>query len=480
MSAQVIVMILGLVFVIYIARYLGAEGFGKYSFAVAFTGLFSVVCYFGLNMLVIRAVSRDKSLAGKYLGSIILLRVLLSLVTLFLIFTVINLMGYPEDTKIIVYIMGLYVVLTAYALLPRSIFQAFEKMEYTALMQVIEKIILVSLGIYVLISGYKLFESELIAVVSIFLISALFNLVISFYICIKNFTKPEFEFDKKFWRHLLKEGFPLALYVILVPFFFKITIISVSLIEEDVATGMYSAAFNLLIALLVIPQMFNKAMLPVMSKLFVSGKKSLKFSMEKSIKYLFILAFPIAVGIIILGDKIILLFYGKEFTDSILVIQILALFLPFRFINFILINSLISINKQWFVTISILVCGVSNVISNLILIPVYGVKGAAIATVITEILFLILLFYFVNKFLYKEFKKDITGYLSSLLKVILGGIIMGVFVYYFKDLELLNIQIIDLIITVIFAGLLYFVVLFVLRTFSKQDLNMLKSIKERK
>lgn len=53
--------------VIFIARYLGDIGYGKYSFAVAFTALFSVLSDLGLSTLTIRDVAQDRSLANKYL-----------------------------------------------------------------------------------------------------------------------------------------------------------------------------------------------------------------------------------------------------------------------------------------------------------------------------------------------------------------------------------------------------------------------------
>ena len=53
----------------YTARYLGAEGFGILSFALAFTGIFGVFTNLGLSTLTVREVARDKSLASKYLGN---------------------------------------------------------------------------------------------------------------------------------------------------------------------------------------------------------------------------------------------------------------------------------------------------------------------------------------------------------------------------------------------------------------------------
>ncbi|NQE53924.1 hypothetical protein C5S29_10050 [ANME-1 cluster archaeon GoMg3.2] len=67
-------------------------------------------------------------------------------------------MDYPEDTTYAVYLFGIYMILTSFALTFRAIFQAFERMQYDAVVIVIEQIILVSLVLFVLFSGYGLIE----------------------------------------------------------------------------------------------------------------------------------------------------------------------------------------------------------------------------------------------------------------------------------------------------------------------------------
>ncbi|MCK4491975.1 MAG: oligosaccharide flippase family protein, partial [Candidatus Altiarchaeales archaeon] len=116
---------LGLIFTVAIARSFGDVAFGKYSFALAFTSLFAVIMDLGFNQLAIREIARDKKLAEKYMGNIILMKLLLSILFLVFIVIVINLMGYPSSTKLIVYVFGVYVVLSSFGQFFRAIFHAF-------------------------------------------------------------------------------------------------------------------------------------------------------------------------------------------------------------------------------------------------------------------------------------------------------------------------------------------------------------------
>ena len=71
---HIVTMVLGLIFTVSLARCFGDVAFGKYSFALAFTALFAVLMDLGFNQLTIREVARDKTLAKKYMGNILIIK----------------------------------------------------------------------------------------------------------------------------------------------------------------------------------------------------------------------------------------------------------------------------------------------------------------------------------------------------------------------------------------------------------------------
>ena len=127
-AAQVVVAIISLVLSIFIARTLGDVVFGKYSFALAFTAIFAVFSDLGYNTLLIREVARDKTQASKYLNNVLSMRALMSLVFFAFIVITINVMGYPSDTKNIVYLFGVYTLVVSFPAVFKVTFCAFEKM----------------------------------------------------------------------------------------------------------------------------------------------------------------------------------------------------------------------------------------------------------------------------------------------------------------------------------------------------------------
>jgi len=127
-AAQFVTAILSLVLAIFIARSLGDVIFGKYSFALSFTALFAVFSDLGYNTLLIREVARDKAQASKYLNNVLCMRALISLVIFAIIVITINVMSYPADTKNVVYLFGIYTLVTSFAAVFKVTFRAFEKM----------------------------------------------------------------------------------------------------------------------------------------------------------------------------------------------------------------------------------------------------------------------------------------------------------------------------------------------------------------
>ena len=126
---------------IYTAIHLEPSGFGILSFAVGFTALFAFLPDLGLSILVVREVARDKSLAPKYLANVGLMKLILAVACFGLIALVVNIgqvvKGYPQETVIAVYLIGLSVVLNGLNHLAYAMFRAFQRMEYQSLGQML-------------------------------------------------------------------------------------------------------------------------------------------------------------------------------------------------------------------------------------------------------------------------------------------------------------------------------------------------------
>ena len=445
---------------VFMTRYLGDVGFGKYSFAVTFTMLFAILSDLGMGGLLTREVARDKTSADKYFGNVSLIKTILSLIVYVLIVITINLMNYPSDTRLAVYILGFYVLFDSFTLnFFCPIYRAFEKMEYEALVHVIKNFITVALG---LLAIYL--DLGFIALISAFLIGSIFGFVVGLSMVIKRFTKPKIEIDFAFWSEFMKKALPFAMGAIFVPIYFNIDKVMLSVMKGDAVVGWYSGATTLVYALLIIPSAFNGSIFPIMSRWYITDKKnSLKVLYEKSFKYLLMLALPIAVGTTILADRIVLLILGEEFVNSIIVLQILVWVLVFMFLNNLIGGVLGAINKQMVGAAFAGVAALLNIILNLLLIPEFGGVGAAVATVATEGVGFIYICHYVSTHMHKISAHRV------IVKPLFASLIMGVFL-------MLPLKDVNLVLIILSATLIYALSILLIKGFIKEDLNLIRQL----
>jgi O-antigen/teichoic acid export membrane protein len=422
-SAEVITKFLAFMLTIYIARYLQEAGFGKYSFAIAFTSFFSVISDLGINNLTIREIARNKDFAGKYIGNFSIAKVLFSFIALILLYIIINLMNYPSDTKVAVYIFGIYVVVSSFGQFLISVFRAYEKMEYETFVRVIEKISLVFLVICVIY-----FKRGLIEIAFSFLLSSSLSFIIAYIIIIKKFTIPQFKIDRKFLKDSIKEALPFGLTFLFGIIYFKIDTVMLSLMQGDAVVGWYNAAYNIIDGLTaVVATSIANACYPTMSKYYITSKNELKNIFIQSFLILLISGFIISCIVTVYSEQFIHLFYGDKYSNSALSLKILVWAFFVICISNISSTLLYATNKQRIVTIGTGLGALINITLNLILIPRYSLLGAAFATLITELLGFVIYMYYSLRVLdirrgdYKYILTDIVQRSRIILKKYFGS-----------------------------------------------------------
>ena len=467
LATNIIGRILSFFYIMYTARYLGVEGFGILSFALAFTGIFGVFTDLGLGQLTIREVARDKSLAGKYLANISVMKVILVTVTFGLITFTINLLGYPGEMIKVVYLIALFVIFESFIEMFNSIFQAFEKMEYQSVGQILNSVLILAGAIFAIKHNFSVIGFAFLYFIASFIVLGYSLIILKW-----RFSNPfsaslvwaprKIETDWSLWKSIIKKALPFGLTAIFTTIYFKIDTVMLSLMKGNAVVGWYNAAYRLIFVLMLIPTAVVGSVFPVISRLYISSKDSIRLTFEISFKYLLIVGLPIAVGTSILADKIILLIYGKEFVYSIIALQILIWVAFLMFLTYLLGNTLGAIDKQRKVLEVTGIGAMVNVVLNLLLIPRFSYIGASVTTVVTEGIVFVLLFHFMCKYLH-----GIPMH-KYIIKPLLASLIMGISIFYLRGINLLEM--------ISLAIFIYFAVLYFTRIISKDDINLFVQI----
>jgi len=456
-SADIFTRLMRFGLAVVIARTLGPAGYGVYAFAFSFAEVYGVISDFGMSNLIIRDTSREKKYLARYVGNILFVETALSLIAYGFLFVLVGAMNLPQEKAVIVYIAVISYVLTALAQIVRATFKAHERMEYDATLNIIQQSVTVILGIGVLYFGYGL-----IALAMVFVLGSLINLIASLALVSVKFTRPAFRLNRRFLTYLVKEVPSFGLIVFFSLIYYKISTLLLSFIQGDAATGWFNASYAMAVSLTFLPAAFMGALFPVISTLHVSSKDLAKTVYNESFRYMVILGLPLAFGTTVLADKVIDIIYGPPFHNSIVVLQIVIWSVSILFLNFVLTTTLTSINLQRVVMYATGVAVTVNIILNLLVIPGYSYVGASYVMIATELTTFSICFYYASKNL------CFIRLHRLLLKPLLGSFVMAVVVYYLRP--------INLFIIVGVAVWVYFATLLALRTFTKQDVSVIKSI----
>jgi O-antigen/teichoic acid export membrane protein len=460
LASNVTSFVLGFFFIMYVARYLGAEGFGVLSFALAFTAIFGVFTDIGLQMLMIREIARDKALARKFMGNIAVLKILLTIVTFGLIALTINLLDYPEQTIKVVYLMALSVVFNAFSTMFYGVYRAYERMEFEALGGVLGGALTLAGAFWAISHHYSI-----VGFAWIYFIVSVIALGYSFGVSAWKFVMPRVEIDLAFWKEALKQAWPFAISGVLGTIYLWMDSVMLSQMKGDEVVGWYNASYRLTLILSFVPVAYFSAVFPIMSRFHVTSQEFLRFIHERSFKYLLILGVPIGVGTTLLANKIILLIFGLEYYPSVIVLQILIWSTVFSFIGGVFANLLQSVNRQMVLALVAGSATLLKVVLNLALIPGYSYTGASIATLATSFIALALTFVWSSRIGYGI---PVRNSIETVVRVVICSAIMGVFVMYLKNFYILAL--------VPLSALLYFSALYIIGGIDKEDRLLLRQI----
>jgi O-antigen/teichoic acid export membrane protein len=455
-TASIMQKIIAFVYFTLIARYIGAEGTGKYFFALSFTTIFVVFVDLGFTNVLVREAAKAKTKIQQYFSTVLFLKIIFGIFTYLLAIITVNLMGYSLEIKHLVYLSGITMLFDSFHLSIYGVLRSIGNLKFEAGGIIVSQLITLILG-----SIFLYYNFSIIFLILAFTIPAFLNVIYSAIILFWKYKiKLIPKYDAVIFKYLGKIAIPFAIAAIFARVYSYIDSILLSKLVGDIALGWYSIPYKITYAFQFIPLALVASIYPRFSEYFVTDKKKLAFIFERGVKYLLIIVFPIAVGIGILAEDIILLVYTDEYINSILPLKILLAGLVFSYISFPIGAFLNACNKQVTQTIIVAVVMIINIILNIILIPKYGVIGAAISALVGNII-LAKIGYWIIPQVTKISHWFIT---KTILQVILSASVMGILVWF------INFKM--HFVFAIFAGvLIYPVMLFITRALTKKEIK---------
>ena len=408
---------------VYIARYLGPENYGTYTFVFAFIYFFSFIPDMGVHQILVREAAKEPENAGKLIGNGMIMQVCLSLAALFLAFVLINIINFPQSTRNALYIASLGLLISgtgAYGI----IYEAKLRMEYSLLFNLANRVVFLLL-IYLAISNQWGLNFLIFASISATLTHNLLMILFA-----KKLVKVSFEIDLPLMKQLLREATPIAIASVFTVIYFRIDVVMLSFLRGDTEVGLYAAAYRLTDALVFLPTVITTSTFPLMSKYYKDSFDSFSFAYTRTFKYLFATGLMIAVLVTFASGKIIYLVYASEhpeYQSSAIALQILIWTTAIMFITTLISTTCISSGNQQIVSKRAIIAALLNVILNLILVPLIGYAGAAIATVLSTFVAMMFGLFWINKNLLHE------NLLKESISPLIAAAVISLFIILFRS-----------------------------------------------
>ena len=364
---------------IYVARYLGPERFGLLSYALSFVWLFSSLASLGLNDILVRELVNQPENSQNLIATALWLKVcgfgLMGLtITVVLIFK-------SEDqlTLLLISIIILGFLFQATNVV-EFYFQAKVQSKFIVRAQVVQLLITSIFKIYLVWSKANLLWFALALMLDQALIAILFLYLYKWKV--KKFPFLYFNWEKT--KLLIRDGWPLIFTGMVVLVYMKIDQVMLKEMLNTKAVGVYAAAVRLCETLYFIPTALMASLFPAV----VYARKKSEKMYEQRIQKLYDLmvwgSVIIAIPTTLVSNWIILLLYGSDFQEAADVLRIYIWALVFVSLGVASSKWLVAENLQHYSFYITTLGAIVNVGCNLWLIPIHGIKGAAIATLLAQ------------------------------------------------------------------------------------------------
>ncbi|MDO9399089.1 MAG: flippase [bacterium] len=452
--ALILQKIISSVYFILIARALGPADLGKYYFAISFTTIFAIFIDLGLTNVLTREVAKTKEQAQKILSNIMAIKLPLAALTWLIVIILVKIFKYPEIVQQLIYLSAISMVLDSFTITFFGVIRGFHNILFESIGAVIFQLIVISIGVIIL----KM-DIGIVWLMSGLAFASIFNFIYSgFIVCCKWKLSLLPLLDSKLVKLLIKMAIPFALFALFQRIYTYLDSILLSSLAGDEYVGFYQIAFKIIFALQFLPLAFVASLYPAMSAYWHTNREQLVVVFERSMNYLIIISIPIAVGLAVIADKVILLF-KTGFEGAILPLEISMLAIIFIFIGYPIGALLSACDRQKINTINMAVVAIISVVLNIILIPRLQAVGASITVLITNFLLLVLGLYWVSKII--NYHPQVI--LKVFCKSALSAIFMAIVIFYLKNSF-------NIFLVITLGGILYFSVLFFLKGFKREDI----------
>lgn len=363
---------------IWIARYLGPEDFGILSYSRSFVYIFAAIAALGLDQIVVKELVKTPEKRDAILGTTLGLRILGFIVMFSLIFISLQFTDSSKTIQVMVLIIATSILFQSFNGID-FYFQSKVQSKYVVYINVIvvtviaiTKVILILTNASLVTFAYVFVAETLLAAIG-FIITYTYNKL--------DIKKWKFRLDVA--KNLLKQSWFLILGSIAASLYMKIDQVMIKEIMNEEAVGFYSVAVQLTTIWLFVTVAITQSVFPSL----VETRKKDRALFLKRLQLLYDLLVKISIVVsilyVIFADYFVVALFGNEYVESTKIVIIYVWSIVFVFLSNGSWGFYLNEGLEKFSSIRLIIGAIINIGLNIYFIEMFGLLGAAYATIIS-------------------------------------------------------------------------------------------------
>ena len=378
-AARTIGVITGLITFALLTRYLGPERFGAYSIALTYTGVLAAIAELGMPVLFLKILSLHRKSDEQAIANLTSLRIVASIIVFAIGVGIALLLPYGNDVKFGIAIASIGFILLNFTQYVGVIFQERLKTHLSGLADSVGRLMVLAVTYIGLERNAPLSWYFWAFVIGSFVTFA------GTYVLSRKLYSLKLRLRLRSWGPLLRQALPLMLISLFSLVYFKVDTLILSLLDTSYVVGVYSAAYKYIDVFVTIPAIFGALALPFFTR-STENREEQRFGrqFERSLRLILMSGGLLAAVTFVEADRFITIFSGTAYSESIIILRILAVAILPLFLGSLCSTALIARNKSYIVAWIFGSTAIISLVLYVTAIDRFSLYGAAVSTVLVE------------------------------------------------------------------------------------------------
>jgi len=362
---------------VFLARYLGPEHYGILTYSQSYVGMFGFLISLGLDNITIREVIKKERNSNLIISTAFILK----FVAYFFIGVIINSLSYfSNDTteiKLIVLVVSLGLIQQPFNVFV-NYFQAIVNIKYISLILMISKLILIITKLFLIYYEASLISFVVLDTLIFFLLAFFYFLHYKTYTSLK--VGEIFLFDKNYALNMLKDSWPLMISSGAIMLYMRLDQVMIKEMLSLEELGYYSIGVKIAESWYFIPMIISSVLFPAILK---ARSVDLSLYNERLKRVFFVtgwIGLIFSAFLFFFSEYIVYLLFGNQYANSHESLSILSLAGVFVSMGYVNGKWMVAENYTKLSLYRNVLGMIVNLCCNFILIPKYGINGAAFST----------------------------------------------------------------------------------------------------